>query len=242
MRFPAPLVHGHLIRRYKRFLADVRLDDGQEVTAHLANSGSMLGTSTPGMEVWLAPAGGPGRKLDWRWELVVADGALVGVNTSHPNTLAAEAIAAGTIPELRGYDRIRREVNYGQQRSRIDLLLESDSRPPCYVEIKNVHLRRCDTDGVAWAEFPDAKTVRGAKHLEELRHMHESGNRAVLLFLVQRQDVQHFRAAADIDPVYATLLRTVAKAGVEVLCYTCRMSTDAITVDTPLPITLETDR
>ena len=146
MRFPHPLVHGTLIRRYKRFLADVRLDDGSEVMAHVANSGAMLGTSAPGMEVWLSPANSPTRKLAWSWELCRVDNALIGVNTAWPNLIAAEAVAAGQIPELTGYDTIRREVKYGQN-SRIDLLLEAPGRPTCYVEVKNVHLKRGE-----WAE------------------------------------------------------------------------------------------
>lgn len=230
MRFPHPLIKGTLIQRYKRFLADIRLEDGTVVTAHVANSGAMLGSSTPGMEVWLSPAFNPARKLAWNWELVRADGVLVGVNTAHPNLIAADSIAAGAIPELAGYHTIRREVKYGRN-SRIDLLLESPDRPTCYVEVKNVHLRRGDR-----AEFPDAVTARGAKHLRELRDMVAQGHRAVMLYLVQREDCRSFGPAADIDPAYADGLQAAMGDGVEAICYTCRLSTTEITLGQRLPI------
>lgn len=233
MRFPSPLIHGTLLRRYKRFLADVLLDTGEEVTAHVANSGAMLGTSTPGMEVWLSPASNPLRKLAWNWELCRIDGALIGVNTAHPNLIAAESVAAGLIPELAGYDTIRREVKYGRN-SRIDLLLEAPGRPTCYVEVKNVHLKRGQ-----WAEFPDAVTVRGAKHLLELRDMVGVGARAVMLYLVQREDCIGFRPAADIDPTYAVGLTAAMGDGVEAICYTCRMTLEDITIGERLPIRVD---
>ena len=238
MRFHAPLIPATLIKRYKRFLADVTLADGQVVTAHVANSGAMLGTAEPGMEVWLSPAANPARKLKYSWELVRVDGHLVGVNTAYPNVIAAEAIAAGQIAPLRGYERIRREVRYGDENSRIDLLLEADNRPPCYVEVKNVHLKRGDV-----AEFPDAVTVRGAKHLRELRAMVKQGARAVMLYLVQREDCRAFRPAADIDPAYAAGLWAAIEDGVEAICYTCHMNIDAITLGHPLAIErVRTDR
>ncbi len=232
MRFHAPLVRGRLVRRYKRFQADVELETGEVVTAHVANSGAMLGTSAPGLEVWLSPAANPDRKLKWNWELCRVDGGLVGVNTAHPNALAEDAVKAGLIPELAGYVGVRREVKYGRN-SRIDLLLESPDRPICYVEVKNVHLRRGD-----WAEFPDAVTVRGSKHLAELRDMVAQGHRAVMLYLVQREDCTGFRPAADIDPAYATGLAAAMRDGVEAICYTCRLSIEDITIGTRLPITV----
>ncbi len=232
MLFPTPLARATLIRRYKRFLADVRLEDGQEVTAHLANSGAMTGTATPGMTVWLSHSTNPKRKCAWSWELVEADGVLVGVNTAHPNLIAAQAIAAGQIAELTGYDTIRREVKYGRN-SRIDLLLEQPGRPICYVEVKNVHLKSGD-----WAEFPDAVTQRGAKHLEELRDMVALGHRAVMLYLVQRQDCTAFRPAAHIDPAYAKGLVAAMGDGVEAICYTCQMSLEGISIGTPLPMSV----
>lgn len=235
MKFASTLVKGTLIKRYKRFLADVTLEDGTVVTAHTANSGSMLGCCTPGSEVWLSPANNPARKLQWTWELVRVDGLLIGINTSHPNALAAEAVAAGSIPELTGYDTIRREVKYGKN-SRIDLLLQGGGKPDCYVEVKNVTLFR---DG--HAEFPDAVTARGAKHLEELMTMVAEGKRAVMLYMVQRErgDVTAFRVAQDIDPAYAAALRVALAAGVEAICRTCTVTTDGIEVGPALPLAVE---
>lgn len=234
MRFPTPLVQGRLCRRYKRFLADVDVG-GEIVTAHVPNSGSMLGLDAPGAEVWLSRSAKPARKLAFTLELVAADGTLVGVNTGHPNALAAAAISAGRIPELAGYTVLRREVRYGRN-SRIDLLLEAADSPPCYVEVKNVHLRRPDRgDGLA-AEFPDCVTARGAKHLEELSAMAAAGARAVMLYLVQRADCSHFRTAADIDPAYDAGLRRALDAGVEALCWACRITPEEIEFERPLPV------
>lgn len=230
MQFPVPLVRGTLVRRYKRFLSDVALDGGEVVTAHCANTGSMLGVAEPGMEVWLSRCDKPGRRLPFSWEMVRVDGGLVGINTMHPNRLVAEAVAGGRIPELAGYPTIRREVAYGK-RSRIDLLLQGPGLPNCYVEVKNVHLKR----GSA-AAFPDAATARGARHLEELAAMVASGARAVMLYLVQRGDCDHFTVAEDIDPAYAAGLRRAMAAGVEAICYHCTLSLDGITVDRRLPL------
>ena len=227
MRFPAPLVPARLIRRYKRFLADVAIAGAGPVTVYCPNPGSMLGVSDPGSEIWLAPTR---TKLPYRWELVRADGGLVGINTGQPNALVAEAIAAGRIPELAGYEGARREVRYGVN-SRIDLLLEAPDRPPCYVEVKNVHLRRRDV-----AEFPDCVTARGAKHLGELAAMVAAGARAVMVYLVQRADCAHFSLAADLDPAYAAAFARARAAGVEAVCYDCTISLEAIEVARPLPI------
>jgi sugar fermentation stimulation protein A len=235
MHFPRPLVRAVLLRRYKRFLADVRLLTGAETTAHCANPGSMLGLAAPGAEVWLLPCVDPRRKLAWSWELIRAGDALVGINTAHPNRLAAEAIAAGRIPELRTYERCRREVAYGRA-SRIDLLLEAPGRPICYVEVKNVHLRRG-----AYAEFPDSVTARGAKHLAELGAMAAAGHRAVMFYVVQRSDCARFRIAADIDPVYAVAFEEARAAGVEVLCYYCRVGTEGIEIEAPLALADEVE-
>ncbi len=232
MRFPSPLIRATLIKRYKRFLADMRFDDGTEVTAHVANSGAMLGTAEPGMEVWLSPASNPERKLKWNWELVTVDGHLVGVNTAHPNGIVAESVAAGRIAELAGYESIRREVKYGVN-SRIDLLLEAPGRPKCWVEVKNVHLKRGP-----WAEFPDAVTARGTKHLAELTDRVKAGERAVMVYLVQRADCTGFRPAADIDPTYAAALAQATRDGVEAICYTCRLSRDGIELAEPLAMNL----
>ena len=229
MRFPRPLVRGSLVRRYKRFLADIRLEDGRVVTAHCANPGAMLGTVDPGLPVWLLASDNPKRKLPWSWELVRAEGALIGVNTSNPNTLVPEALAAGKIPELRGYDSVRREVPYGKA-SRIDLLLEAPGHPICYVEIKNVHLKRAD-----WAEFPDCVTARGAKHMAELADMMRAGHRAVVVYVIQRADCRRFRVARDLDPGYHRALEAAREAGVEVLCYACEVAEDRIAISESLP-------
>ena len=231
MKFPAPLVRGRLIRRYKRFLADVLLETGETITAHCANPGAMLGVAPPDAEVWLSPALNPARKLAWSWELVRIGDGLVGINTSWPNLLAAEAIVAGVIPELSGYGAPTREVRYGRN-SRIDLLLEAPERPTCYVEVKNVHLSRGD----GLAEFPDCVTQRGAKHLLELADMVAAGFRAVMLYVVQREDCDRFRTAADFDPAYHAGLKVALAAGVEALVYGCSVTTEGIQVERKLEL------
>jgi sugar fermentation stimulation protein A len=230
MRFPRPLVRGVLLRRYKRFLADIRLLDGTETTAHCANPGSMLGLATPGAEIWLLASIDPRRKLAWSLELVRAEGALVGINTAHPNRLAEEAITRSRIPELGGYPSLRREVAYGKA-SRIDLLLEGPGRPICYLEVKNVHLRRGGR-----AEFPDSVTARGAKHLAELGAMAAAGHRAVMLYVVQRGDCAGFRIAGDIDPVYAIAFDQARAAGVEMLAWRCNVNLGGIEIAAPVPV------
>ena len=192
----------------------------------------MLDVSTPGSEVWLSPATNPGRKLKYNWEMIRVGRALVGINTNYPNRIVAEAIEAGEIPELAGYPTQRREVRYGAN-SRIDILLESPDRPPCYVEVKNVHLKRG-----ARAEFPDAVTARGAKHLAEMTDMIAAGARAVMVYLVQRDDCDAFAIAADIDPGYAAALATAHAQGMERVCYACRLTLDAIELDRSLPIAI----
>ena len=233
MRFPDPLLRGRLVRRYKRFLSDIELESGEVVTAHCANPGRMTGLAEPGSEVWLSPARNPERKLRYSWELVRVNGGLVGINTAHPNDLVTEAIGAGKIAELRGYEGLRREVKYGRN-SRIDILLEDGARPPCYVEVKNVHLKRGNG-----AEFPDSVTVRGAKHLAEMSDMVAQGARAVMVYLVQREDCETFSIAADIDPTYDEALTRALERGVEAICYSCRLSTEAIDVAGPLPLHLD---
>lgn len=232
MKFPSPLIRGRLLRRYKRFLADVTLDNGEEITTHVANPGSMLGLAEPGSEVWLRRHDDPKRKLAYSWELVRIGDALVCVNTGHPNRLVESAIRDGRIPELAGYETIRREVKYGE-RSRIDLLLEGEGRPPCYVEIKSVTLARGDGPPYV-AEFPDAVTARGAKHLQELARMAESGRRAVMLYLAQRGDCDRFALAADIDPRYAEAFADARVRGVEAICYDCRVTVEGIDIAGPL--------
>lgn len=234
MRFSSPLVRGRLLRRYKRFLADIELDGGEVVTAHCANPGSMLGLKDPGIAAWLSKSDNPNRKLAWSLEIVEVDAgrgpALVGINTGHPNRLVEEAIAAGTVPELKGYASLRREVKYGKN-SRIDILLSDDGRPDCYVEVKNVHLVR--EPGLA--EFPDSVTARGAKHLDELAEMVRQGARATMFYLVQRGDTETVAIARDIDPAYGAALDRAREAGVEVLAYGCAITAEGIDVTGALP-------
>ncbi len=229
MQFPDPLIRGRLIKRYKRFLSDHEIDGGEVVVAHCANPGAMLGLDEPGSEVWLSPSRNPARKLKYSWELLRVEGSLVGINTAHPNGIVAEAIEAGKIPELAGYASLRREVKYGKN-SRIDILLEDADKPPCYVEIKNVHLKRN-----GHAEFPDSVTARGAKHLVELSDMVAAGARAVMVYLVQREDCDSFAIAGDLDPTYAETLVGARAAGVEAICYACKLTTQSITLDRALP-------
>jgi sugar fermentation stimulation protein A len=235
MRFSAPLIPATLIRRYKRFLADVTLPSGEEVTVHVANPGSMLGLAAPGSRVWLSKSDNAKRKLPHSWELVEVDfgsGAeTVGVNTAHPNALVAEAIAAGAIPELTGYATARREVKYGKN-SRVDFLLEGPDRPPGYVEVKNVHMMRV----AGLAEFPDSVTARGAKHLVELSDMVAAGNRAVMLFLIQIGSSARMKLARDIDPAYGAAFDKARAVGVEAIAYTCGVTTEGIAVAGRVPL------
>lgn len=235
MHFPAPLIPATLVRRYKRFLADVVLPSGEEITVHVANPGAMLGLNATGARVWLSKSSNASRKLAYSWELIEVDFGssleLVGVNTGHPNAIVAEAIAAGAIPELAGYASVRREVKYGRN-SRVDFLLEHSGRSPCYVEVKNAHMMR--QPGLA--EFPDAVTARGTKHLGELSEMAAVGHRAVMLFLIQIGSASRFTLAADIDPVYAKAFALARAAGVEALAYRCAISADGIAVAGPVPV------
>jgi sugar fermentation stimulation protein A len=235
MQFPVPLIPATLVKRYKRFLADVVLPSGETLTVHCANPGSMIGLNVPGAPVWLSRSANPNRKLAHSWELIEVDfggGAeLVGINTSHPNALAAEAIAAGRIAELTGYATARREVKYGKA-SRVDFLLEAPGRPPCYVEIKNVHMMR--RPGLA--EFPDSVTKRGAKHLAELSDMVAAGARAVMLYLVQIGSAERFALARDIDPGYGAAFDAARAAGVEAIAYRCGITCGGIEVTDPVPV------
>ncbi|MBY4894338.1 DNA/RNA nuclease SfsA [Rhodobacteraceae bacterium N5(2021)] len=233
MRFPTPLVPAHLLRRYKRFLSDVVLDDGREVTAHCPNPGAMLGLKDDGARVWLLPNDDPKKKLKYGWRLVeLPDGHFAGIDAGLPNTLVKEALAEGRIEALRGYSSIRPEQKYGDENSRIDFLLSDPGRPDAFVEVKNCHLRRDDD----WAEFPDCVTERGAKHLRELTKIAQSGSRAVMLYVVQRTDCTRFRLAPDLDPAYARAFDAARDAGVEVLCHGTDITPDGITLTGPLPV------
>lgn len=234
MRFQTPLVPGRLIRRYKRFLADVRLDDGREVTAHCANPGAMTGLNSADMRVWLEPNDDPKKKLDYGWRLLeLPDGHWAGIDTMVPNKVVREALEAGQIAELTGYSNIRPEVKYGTA-SRVDFLLTEPGLPDAYVEVKNVHLSRQD----GWAEFPDSPTLRGVKHLNELAEMKRQGHRAVMLYLVQRTDCCRFRLADDVDAKYATAFARARDAGVEVLCYDTNIDLQGVSLRRPLQVCL----
>ncbi len=232
MRFQTPLVPARLIRRYKRFLADMRLADGTEVVAHCPNPGSMMGLDAPGLPCWLEPNDDARRKLNYGWRLAeLPDGHVAGIDTAVPNRIVREALLARAVPELAAYGTVRAEVRYGRA-SRVDFLLTEPGLPDAYVEVKNVHLRRSGD----WAEFPDCVTVRGARHLDELAGMAAQGHRSVMLYVVQRTDCARFRLAEDIDGNYAAAAARAQSAGVEMLCHGCAISPQAITLDGPLPL------
>ncbi|MEW5704493.1 MAG: DNA/RNA nuclease SfsA [Pseudomonadota bacterium] len=230
MRFPAPLIRGRFLTRSKRFFSTVELESGERIIAHCPNPGSMMGLLEENAEVWISPAQNPNRKLRYTWELVRIGEGLVGINTVLANRIVEEALLTDRIPGLTGYASIRREVPYGQN-SRVDFLLESGDKPRCYVEVKNVTLRLKD-----FAAFPDAVTTRGAKHLAELANVVRSGGRAVLLYLVQREDCTGFVLAEEIDPAYVEAARVARAEGVESLCFSCRISAETIALDRALPL------
>lgn len=228
MQLSSPLLKARLIRRYKRFLADAELSDGQVVTAHLANPGSMLSLLHENATIWLSRSDNPKRKLAYSWELVeLPGGGLSGASTAHPNRIVAEALSAGRIAAAAGYDEIRPEVPYGAA-SRVDFLLRGPGRPDLYLEVKNVHLKRSGD----WAEFPDSVTARGAKHLRELSDMIRSGARAAMVYVVQRDDCAQFRLAGDIDPTYAAAFAEAVGAGVEAYAFACRIDLTPLSADT----------
>jgi sugar fermentation stimulation protein A len=235
MRFPASLIPGRLVKRYKRFLADVVLDTGEALTVHVANPGAMTGLAMPGVRVWLSKSADAKRKLPYSWELVEVDFGtgveLVGVNTAHPNPLVAAALAQGAIREVAGYASVRREVKYGVN-SRLDFLLEAPDRPPCYLEVKNVHLMR--QPGLA--EFPDAVTARGARHLDELGNIVAAGGRAVMLYLIQICSASRFALARDIDPAYGAAFDRGRRRGVEAIAYRCTVASEGLEVAAPVPV------
>jgi len=236
VKFSSDLIPATLIRRYKRFLADVTLAGNDKViTVHTPNTGTMLGCAEPGSRVWLQDSSNPARKYRLGWELSTSQtGTLIGVNTHLANQLVREGIETGVIAELQGYESLHQEVRYGQESSRIDVLLQHTARPACYIEVKNVTLVR----GKGVAAFPDAVSQRGTKHLRELTNLVQQGYRAVLLFCVQRADAKVVEPARDIDPTYADTLRTAVNGGVEVLAYRAQVSTSAITLQTRLPFRL----
>ncbi|KSB87810.1 XRE family transcriptional regulator [Caulobacter vibrioides] len=233
MLLPQPLTRGRIVQRYKRFFCDLVLDDGREITAHCPNSGAMLGVNLPGQGAWVSYSDDPKRKLAWTLQLVEAAGpdgdGLVGINTLLPNKLVAEALVGGVIPQLTGYASIRPEVKYAAA-SRVDFLLTDPDRPPCWLEVKNVHLSR--SPGLA--EFPDCKAARSTRHLEDLAAQVREGHRAVALFVVQREDCEAFQACRELDPAFAAGLDRAAEAGVEIMVWACAMSTEEIRIARPI--------
>ena len=232
MRFRSSLVEGRLIRRYKRFLADVQLEGAGVVTAACPNTGSLMGCCEAGNRVWLSESESATRKYRHTWELVQVDEVLVGINTGLPNALVAEAISAGTIRELAGYSSIRKEVTYGEEGSRVDFVLEAPRRKACYVEVKNV--TAAASRGVAL--FPDCVSERGSRHLRELIRLKALGLRPVQVFCVQRGDVREVRPADGIDFEYGRLLREAIDAGVEVLAYRATVTPEEIRLAERIPV------
>lgn len=235
MRFDTPLIPATLIRRYKRFLADVVLPDGNETTVHVANPGAMLGLVTPGSRVFLSKSARATRKLPYSWEMVEVDFGdgpeLVGVNTGHPNRIVAEALAAGILPELAAYKTVRREVKYARA-SRVDFLLEQKGLPPWYLEVKNVHMMRQPRR----AEFPDCVTARAARHMGDLGDEVERGARAMVLFLIQIGSAETFSLARDIDPAYGEAFDRALARGVVAQALVCRVSPAEIVADRIVPV------
>lgn len=224
MKFPAPVQKGILLKRYKRFLADIELD-GEMITAHCANPGSMMGVKDPGSTVWVSAAQKPKRKLKYDWQVIEIGEANACINTNIANAIVEEGILNGLVPELSGYESLRREVKYGQN-SRIDMLLETPGKPLCYVEVKNVTLAR----NPPLAEFPDSPTARGTKHLRELADMAREGHRAVMLYCVNRTDCERFDLARDVDPEYAAEFAIAREVGLEILAYSCDITPDGISL------------
>jgi sugar fermentation stimulation protein A len=231
MRFPSRLIRGTLVQRYKRFLADVRLANGEIVTAHCTNTGSMMGCKNPGSVVYISKSANANRKLAYTWELIQAKRTWIGINTMHPNRLVAEAVQSGMIRELCGYETIRREVRVNTH-SRLDLCLEAGNGC-CFVEVKNVTLA---IDRAA--AFPDAVSERATKHLKELMRLKRKGHRAAIVFVIQRDDCDYFRPADEIDAEYGRWLRRAVKAGVEALPYVARVTPKGILLTERIQIKL----
>ncbi len=227
-----PLITGRLIKRYKRFLADVELESGEKVTVHCPNSGSMKGCAVPGSQVWLSESDNPKRKYKYTWDLIKIPQTMIGINTLLPNKLVKQSIENNLIKELSGYEHVRAEVKTSSH-TRLDLLLESEAKEKCYVEIKNCTLVE---DGMAM--FPDAVTTRGQKHLDELEYLVSQGHRGVIFFLIQRMDARAFKPAEMIDKVYAEKLKKVVKNGVEIITRDTVIDTQVIRIRNVIPVHL----
>lgn len=228
MEFSEKLVHGTLIRRYKRFLADVRLDDGSVVVAHCTNSGTMKSCLETGAEVYLTPVNDPKRKTKFTWEMIKINNDWVGINTGNPNKIAFQEIDNDAIPGLSGYSHVMREVKFND--SRFDVYAENDYQQ-CFIEVKNVTLKEGD-----YALFPDAVTTRGQKHLKTLMEAKRAGFRAVMLYIVQRMDVSVFAPAREIDPEYAKILKQAVESGVEVIVMQAKVSPESLKLVNQLPV------
>ncbi|WP_220668126.1 DNA/RNA nuclease SfsA [Raoultella ornithinolytica] len=234
MQFNPPLQSAILIKRYKRFLADVVTPDGRELTLHCPNTGAMTGCATPGDTVWYSTSDNPKRKYAHTWELTQTQrGAIICVNTLRANILAKEAILAGNIVELSGYNTLKSEVKYGEEKSRIDIMLQAEERQNCYIEVKSVTLAENDS-----GYFPDAVTERGQKHLRELMSVAAAGDRAVILFAVLHPAIDRFSPAHHIDARYAQLLIEAQTKGVEILVYKAELSTEMMTLNKPITAVL----
>lgn len=234
MQFTPPLQSATLIKRYKRFLADVVTSEGQELTLHCPNTGAMTGCATPGDTVWYSTSDNPKRKYAHTWELTqTQQGAIICVNTLRANILAKEAILAGNIPQLSGYNILKSEVKYGEEKSRIDIMLQAEARQNCYIEVKSVTLADKES-----GYFPDAVTERGQKHLRELMSVAAAGDRAVILFAVLHSAIDRFSPAHHIDARYAQLLIEAQTKGVEILVYKAELSTEMMTLNKPITAVL----
>lgn len=232
MLFHPPLIPATLVRRYKRFLFDAVLPNGEAITGFCPNTGSMLGLTEPGSRIWLSEhAEGPARKYRHRFELIEVNGIVAGINAAMANRFAEEALFARLVPGLEDYTVLKREQKYGRK-SRIDFLLSGEGLPDAYVEVKNVHFTRAP----GLAEFPDTATARGARHLEEMGDMVEAGHRAVMLYLIQRPDCQRLAIAGDLDPVYAAAYDRAIARGVEVRALRCAITPREIRAETAVPI------
>jgi sugar fermentation stimulation protein A len=230
MVFKDSLIHGHLIKRYKRFLADVKLESGEIITAHCTNSGSMKSCLENNAEVYLSPVNDPKRKTKFTWEMIKINGNWVGINTGNPNKISFEAVKNGEIEKLQGYKEVKREIKYGN--SRFDLMAKNE-KETCYIEVKNVTYKKEN-----YALFPDAITSRGKKHLETLIKVKEEGMRAVMLYIIQRTDVSIFAPAKEIDPEYAKALMSAYSKGVEIIPIQARVTPTEIKLTKELPFEL----
>lgn len=235
MKIDQPFIEGRLIRRYKRFLADVELMNGDVITAHTGNTGAMSGCSDPGSRVWLYNTGNLKRKYIYSWDLVEdLSGNLIGIHTTRANRLVHEAIDNGVIEELQHYDVIKPEHTYAETKTRFDFFLQKEGRRDCFLEVKNVTAKRDETTAI----FPDAKSERAKKHLLTLLDAVEKGYRGVIFFCIQRSDVTIFKPADEVDPEYGDLLRKVSQAGVETLAYKATLSPTEVVLNKVIPVVL----